>query len=83
VRQLDAALERRGLTRRVNGRPVKPGHRKAVSSHRSPNEDADENAPNQASQARVRPVGSLSLLTDVLPIKNDLNHNAIGNTLST
>jgi len=51
VRQLDAALERRGLTRRVNGRPVKPGQGKAVSSHRSPNQNDDENGPNQASHA--------------------------------
>ena len=51
VRQLDAALERRGLTRLSMKRPVKPGHGKAVSSHRSPNQNEDKNGPNQASHA--------------------------------
>ncbi len=77
VRQLDAALERRGLTRLSMKRPVKPGHGKAVSSHRSPNQNEDENGPNQAShatactprmKANVRPREIMKMMINIMVI---------------
>ena len=47
------------------GETCKPGHGKAVSSHRSPITGRRKMTPTLVSQARTRPAGSFSLLTNV------------------